>query len=244
MIKCSLAVVFCSAVFGGTIVVPNAQTNSSGNLQNGGPPTPFPGVSQMLYASSQFTGPITITDISFRPKVGTGPVAIDYGNVSVYLSTSTKSPDESSANRMSETFADNIGPDFTLVFSANGIILTSPGCSGPGVCPFDLTNHLTTPFLYNPANGNLLLQVVSSGFQAVISTSAIDAMQFGSSGGLIAEVAGFGSTTATTGMFNPRGLIAQFAYSDVPEPSSWILTGLGLSALLWTNRRRRFASRS
>jgi len=244
MFRVSLAVLFCSAVFGGTITVPNAQSNSPGNLQNGGPPTPVPGVSQMLYSSSQFTGPINITAISFRSVAGSGPVDVDYGDVQVYLSTSPKSPDGSSANPMSLTFADNAGPDFALVFSGNGIMLTSPGCSGPGVCPFDLTNHLTTPFFYNPANGSLLLHIVSSGFRDVLGTSAIDAMEFGSSGALIAEVAGFGSTTATTGFFFERGLIAQFAFSDVPEPASWMITGLGLSALLWFKLRRRFASRS
>lgn len=244
MFRVSLAVLFCSVVFGGTIVVPNAQTNSPGNLQNGGPPVPVPGVSQMLYSSSQFAGPISITDISFRAVAGSGPVGIDYGNVSVYLSTSPKSPDGGSANRASETFADNLGPDFTLVFSGNSIILNSPGCSGPGVCPFDLTNHLTKPFLYNPANGNLLLEVVSTGFRDVLGTSAIEAMQFGPTGGLISEVAAFGSTTATTGTFFPRGLIAQFAFSDVPEPASLVMTGLGLSALLWTKLRRRSGPRA
>jgi len=241
MFKTWLMIVFCTTVYGGTITAPNAQTNSPGNLQAPAPLESTPGVTQMLFASSEFSGPISITAISFRAAPGTGPVDIDYGNVSVYLSTSPKSPDATSANRMSMTFAENMGPDFTLVFAGNNVLLSDPGCSGPGVCRFDLTNTLTTPFLYNPARGNLLLQVISSGFRDVSGTSLLDAEMFDSPGGLIAEVAAFGSTTATEGFFfAPRGLITQFAFTDVPEPASWMMTAVGLSALLWANRRRAY----
>src|SRR4051794_191386 len=105
MIKACLALVLCTAAFGGTIVVPNDKTSAEGNLQNGGPPSPFPGISEMLFDASQFpTGRILISSISFRAKVGSGPVDIAYGDVDVYLSTSSKSPDGGSPNRMSETF--------------------------------------------------------------------------------------------------------------------------------------------
>src|SRR3954462_3117522 len=110
MFKVWLTFLLCSAVFGATITVPNANTNTVGNISGGGPPDSTPGVTQMLYASSQFAGPISISKISFRAVPGTGPVDIDYGNVSVYLATSPKSPDAASPNRMSQTFADNIGP--------------------------------------------------------------------------------------------------------------------------------------
>ena len=122
---------------------------------------------------------------------------------------------------------------------------SSPGCSGPGVvCPFDISNVLTTPFFYNPANGNLLLEVISSGFQDLIGGSALDGQMFAPAGSLVAEVAAFGSTTATAGSLEPRALVAQFTFTAVPEPASWIITGLGLSAFLWANQRRRFKSRS
>lgn len=245
MFRLWLTVVLCSsALLAGTITVPNAQTDASGNLQNGGPPVPVPGITQMLFDSSQFTGPILITALSFRPKAGTGPVDIDYGDVSVYLSTSPKSPAATSPNPMSLTFDDNKGPDFTLVFSGIGVRLTDPGCSGPAVCAFTLTNVLSTPFLYDPSKGSLLLQVVSSGFRDVLGTSAVDAMSFDPSSALIAEVAAFGTTDAPTGFFyEPRGLITQFAFADVPEPASALMAMLGLSAVLWGARKRRFTNR-
>lgn len=240
MFKGCLSVVFCTAMFGGAITVPNAQTSSPGNIQGGAPRDPTPGISEMLFASNQFPGPILITVLSFRSVPGAGPVDIDYGDVSVFLSTSPRSPDATSANPMSLVFADNMGPDNTLVFSGTNVRLKSPGCSGPGVCPFDLNNFLTTPFFYNPANGNLLLHIVSTGFRDVSGSSALDARMFNGPGVSIAEVAAFGSTTSPVGFFfEPRGLITQFTFTEVPEPASWVVTGVGLSALLWTRQRRR-----
>lgn len=234
----TIAIFGLGASFGASITVPNAQTNSTGNIQGGGPPTTTPGVTQMLFDASQFPGPMLINKLSFRAVAGSGPVDIDYGNVNVYLSTSPRSPDAASPDRMSLTFADNQGPDFTLVYAGLNVRLQSPGCPGPAVCPFDLTNVLTTPFYYNPANGNLLLQVISSGFRDVLGTSAVDAMMFDSPGGLIAEVAAFGTTDATTGFFyEPRGLITAFEYDAVPEPASWMLASVPVALLL--RRRRR-----
>ena len=74
---------------------------------------------------------------------------------------------------MSTTFGDNIGPDgLTPVYSGTPAALSDAGCSGPGVCPFDLTLSFTTPFDYNPANGSLLIELVASGFVGTGQTDA------------------------------------------------------------------------
>ena len=68
---------------------------------------------------------------------------------------------------MSTTFADNVGPDNTLVFSGP-FTAASPGCpQNLPVCPFDININFTTPFLYNPMQGRLLLDLKVTGYFGV-----------------------------------------------------------------------------
>jgi hypothetical protein len=68
------------------------------------------------------------------------------------ISLSTTSADW---NTLSNDFASNIGPDDKLVFSGN---LSRPWTFGD-----TLTIFFSAPFTYNPADGNLLLNVVAIG---------------------------------------------------------------------------------
>ncbi len=59
---------------------------------------------------------------------------------------------------LSTTFANNVGPDDTIVFNRGPLALTSAGTD-----LFDITINFDTPFLYDPALGNLLLDVRNFG---------------------------------------------------------------------------------
>ena len=50
---------------------------------------------------------------------------------------------------MSTTFANNVGPDNTLVMSPSNFTIIAAGCAGPGPCPFSNQIVFTTPFPYN-----------------------------------------------------------------------------------------------
>jgi MYXO-CTERM domain-containing protein len=192
-----------------------------------------------LIDPNQFpTGSIDITGLSFRALPGAGAVDESFGNSSLSLSTSPNFANSTSGPLMSTTFANNIGPGgLTQVYSGTPAALSDAGCSGPGVCPFDLTLSFTTPFDYNPANGSLLIELIASGF---VGTGQTDAVEYGAPGGPIASVIESGSTTAATGTLNLGDSIVQLTYtSATPEPGSWSMAVAGAFLLFWIGRRRR-----
>ena len=89
-----------------------------------------------------------------------------------------------------------------------------------------------TPFVYDPAGGNLLLDIRSS-----ISASgrAFFDARIGDADGLFSRAHNFGSG------FTGYGLVTQFNTSTVPEPGSIALVGTGLLALLGMGAPRRQA---
>jgi len=112
---------------------------------------------QEVYQAKQFpSGPISITELRFRPADAPygGAFSCTVGNIQIHLSTTTNS-----AGSLSTTFANNVGSDDTTVF--NGSLHLSSRFTGPASGPkdMDIVVHLQKPFAYNPANGNLLLDV-------------------------------------------------------------------------------------
>lgn len=195
------------------LVVPSAQASVAGNTANSIPfdfDAPRGIRYQQVYGASEFAAPIQIGELRFRvsEKFGNsfGPTTI--GNIQLSLSTTASAPDG-----LSTTFEDNIGVDQTQVF---GGTLELPGAGQNGL-PFHVSIPLTTPFAYDPATGNLLLEIrkfsneVSGGifFEAHRrSGDSISRLQ-----ALDAD-----AETATT---NPSsgtvGLVTEFV--AVPEPS-------------------------
>ena len=182
----------------------------------------YAGEYQQIYLASAFGGPLTIAKIAFETAF-TKTVVSDTFTLS--LGTTAASPAAPGNN-----YAANRKPDFTTVFS--GTITDSATNTGF----FDFIIPLTTPFIYNPANGNLLLDV------NIISSSV-------SGGGLfqqfvagndanVGRVFNLGGTGAATAGPN-YGLMTQF--SEVPEPATVSLVAMGLAFGLrrWTTQRRR-----
>jgi len=154
---------FSPAVAQTTVVVPNSRENI--NL-GGTTIIPFNcGLSstsmryQQVYLGPQFPHAGLIDKISFRIDSSAGPIS-GFGptvltNVLIEMSTTQAQPAS-----LSNTFADNIGPDVQTVFSGN-LSLSAPDCNetAPQPCPFDVMILLQSPFYYNPQDGNLLLDV-------------------------------------------------------------------------------------
>lgn len=214
MMKTWLFGAMCSMAIGSgaTLVAPNAEANFAGNAATNFPTTPASIEIQEIVGAAQLPlNPIQITGISFRAAPGAGATKINIGSLSVYVSTSPNYPNTINVGStlMSSTFANNVGPDKTLVFSGSNVSWSDAGCAKPGPCPFDINIAFSTPFQFN-ATGPLLIDMQATNFSAV--SGAFDDESFtGPPGGAVAQV--IGALGSASGNFAYQGSIVQIAYT-------------------------------
>jgi len=216
------------------VVVPNSARTIEGDSNNSFPfNISIVGLPsqryQQVYAASQFGGGGLITQIVFRPDAGAGHAfASTLPDMQIDLSTTSAADDG-----LSTTFANNVGADDTVVF-ARGALTLSSAFTGPPSGPkdFDIIITLTTPFLYNPALGNLLLDVRNFGAGSTCSFDAVNTPGDGVSRLYNSNVNG------TTGSTDSLGLVTGF--NIVPEPgTAMLLVGGGTLLALFGGCRRR-----
>ena len=198
------------ATFAATVVVPSAATSAEGNVSNFMPFSVSGFTYQQIYSATELaplSGGVQITEIRFR-RDG----AVDFGipssqpfsatlNIQVVLSTTSKAPDA-----MSLVFADNLGPQATVVYSGP-IALSSTSTTFPRA--FDIAIVLQTPFTYNAVLGNLLMEVrvLSS-----VGVQPFDA-QWAPDGTSRSYFSG-NPNAATASGSDTLGLITQFVYGS------------------------------
>ena len=202
---------FAAAAIGATVTVPGAWVNTAGTSE------PLPIFTNSTLRDQELIGPeqfgsgtaLVITKIAFRAFPGSGPVSGRATSLAVHLSTSPLFPNTDNGRaQMSPTYANNVGPDDTVVYSGPAV-LSSPGCAGPSPCPFDQVITLTTPFLYNPTLGSLLVDLQYTGYTA--TSGSLDGALFPlPPGGAVAHVSG---VSGPTGTLSPIGHVVQFTYT-------------------------------
>ena len=152
----------------GGLVVPLGLTNVEGNGDSG--ILTQAAREQTVYAATNFPPqPIWITAIHFRPDAtysGGRAFTNTISNIQFHLSNTTNAP-----YQLNATFASNTGTNVTTVF--NGALALSSQFSGPAQGPkaFDIVVPFTTPFLYDPQAGNLVVDIQNFSGE---TTSSVD----------------------------------------------------------------------
>jgi hypothetical protein len=220
-----------------TIVAPNSYETTEGNDAGSFPFTNFTGRYQQAYAASEFgSGLLSISEIAFRTDAS--PATQNWANqlsFSLRLSTSVNS-----VGSLSTTFADNIGIDDTLVYTAPALqTYSGTNAGGPSPNAFDLILTLDTPFVYDPANGDLLLEVLMATNTKLLPLSGVSYLDAVESTTGLFDVGlqrvwnSGGDVNATDGStdLHGYGLVTRFTYTVVPEPGTGLLVIAGLFAL-------------
>lgn len=177
---------------------------------------------QQVYTHTAFGGPILITNLEFFNTVYDDlATQMNSGNWAIYLSTTS-----ADWNTISGTYPSNIGADNTLVFSGN---LNQPWAFGD-----TLHIQLTTGFLYDPANGNLLMDIVTSGVTEPGGLIFFDA----TSGSLTSRVFCYGGIACSPNGNANYGYGLVTGFSSTPEPGTLALMGTGLVGVMGAVRRR------
>lgn len=199
----------------------------------------FLGRYQQVYSADSFgsNAALAITGIQLRP-FSFQPFSATASALEIVLST-TAAP----ATGLSTTFADNLGADQMVVFSGS-VPLASGGRTGDPGADFDIVLPLGLPFSYDPAMGNLLLELRASGGL----TDAIGAVQFdswhtnGASG--VASLLAFDANSASGNVF-PIGMATRFDIEGfaVPEPGRGLLFVAGLVFFMSPARGRLVRTR-
>jgi hypothetical protein len=165
---------------------------------------------QQVYSSNIFTNlesrMVYVTALAFKLPYGANVTVSD---MQIKLSTTSKKP-----GGLSSTFAENIGPDEALVFGPHGTNQFRP--SDPEA-PSPV--YLSTPFHYDPARGNLLLDISIS---ALSGPCCFDMSQpyleaFTAPSNLTSRAWSTNVTAALADATDATGLITIFQFSPLPS---------------------------
>jgi hypothetical protein len=185
---------------------------------------------QQVYSASEFSGPLTITSISFlfAPQFG-GAGLILSGNYIIDLAYAANG-----VGGLSNSLSSNIVGGTENLFasaSSNGTDSANPTATING----------QTPFSYNPANGDLLLEIIASNQSNVPNFSGNGYFEADDTGAVTSRawcVTNHGCVADNTGLVTEFNLVTSDPAS-VPEPLTLSIFGAGLAGAIGMRRRSK-----
>lgn len=213
---CGVGIAFLLAAFLGlcvmtelraqVVVVPNSLATNDGNGSATSPAGPASARWLHIHDASQFgalSGPSFLTQFAYRPDRILGESGPRSWTLRIYASTTSRS-----IAGISTTFAANLGTNNTLVFDGT-VTVTTGNLPDPGnTRQFDYVVPFTTPFLYDPAAGNLVLDLQIEGNGSAVTFDTV-------SGDPAIGRVGVGSSIATTGNMQPSH-VTQLTFEPPP----------------------------
>ncbi len=226
----AVTVVFAGPVFANTLVINDTDTQIRFpfGTDTTSPTNYLSGATyQQIYSSTEFPGaPILITELAFSTSSVISSASLDSLGLDVHLGDAA-----TSAANPSATFSSNRGSDYQDVFS--GMLTFTPAQNNT----FDMVLHLTTPFLYNPSAGDLLLDILLTQTPSITGS----ALYFGGdSSATDARI--FNASPSATGRVDFNTLATEFTFTSVsaaPEPSTLLMLVTGLGAVIVGLKRKR-----
>jgi hypothetical protein len=203
-----------------SFAIPNAYETVEGNSSSSYPFWDF-GTNtvryQQIYAASEFSNAtnggwiyqLNFRDDSERPYDTYVGFNATLTNVEIRLSTTSRTPDG-----LSPVFSENVGIDQTLVFS-NFLAMSSAWQAFQQPQPWDIEVQLSTAFWYNPAAGNLLMDLqIREGTDVRDFIPPFDAVDM--SGDSVSRVYAT-SVDATSGTTDTVGLVTLITLAPIPS---------------------------